>query len=255
MKRGFARPTPERAPAVRPENIVLPTPLSVPPPEGKPWWLVVVGVLVVGLLVGMVGMTVANGSRMFLGAGAIFPIFMIGGVAMMMFGGRFGGQQQMSRPKLDAMRAQFMLMLDMLRDTAQESADSMDANYRWFHPEPTTLAAAVGSTRMWERKPDGKDLNFGVARVGVGMTRPEVTWGEPQNMPTDIELEPVTGKALQEFGRYQSVVYNMPKMVSLLVEPWYALVGNREQVLGLIRAIICQLAFSHGPDHVKMIVV
>ncbi|OBI51595.1 type VII secretion protein EccC [Mycobacterium kyorinense] len=255
MKRGFARPTPQRAPVVKPENIVLPTPLSVPPPEGKPWWLVVVGVLVVGLLVGMVGMTVANGSRMFLGAGAIFPIFMIGGVAMMMFGGRFGGQQQMSRPKLDAMRAQFMLMLDMLRETAQESADSMDANYRWFHPDPGTLSAAVGSARMWERKPDGKDFNFGVARVGVGMTRPEVTWGEPQNMPTDIELEPVTGKALQEFGRYQSVVYNLPKMVSLLVEPWYALVGDREQVLGLMRAIICQLAFSHGPDHVQMVVV
>src|ERR1700753_1195185 len=255
VKQGFARPTPERAPAVRAENIVLPTPLSVSPPEGKPWWLIVVGVLVVGLLVGMVGMTVANGSRMFLGAGSIFPIFMIAGVAMMMFGGRFGGQQQMSRPKLDAMRAQFMLMLDMLRETANESADSMDANYRWFHPAPTTLSAAVGSQRMWERKPDGKDLNFGVARIGVGMPRPEVTWGEPQNMPTDIELEPVTGKALQEFGRYQSVIYNLPKMVSLLVEPWYALVGNREQTLGAMRAILLQLAFSHGPDHLQMIVV
>ncbi|HEU4363695.1 MAG TPA: type VII secretion protein EccCa [Mycobacterium sp.] len=255
MKRGFARPTPERAPAVKPENIVLPTPLSVPPPEGKPWWLVVVGVLVVGLLVGMVAMTVANGSRMFLGAGAIFPIFMIGGIAMMMFGRSGGGSQQLSRPKLDAMRAQFMLMLDRLRESAAESADSMDANYRWFHPAPLTLSAAVGSARMWERKPDGKDLNFGLARVGVGMTRPEVTWGEPQNMPTDIELEPVTGKALQEFGRYQSVVYNLPKMVSLLVEPWYSLIGERERVLGLVRAIICQLAFSHGPDHLRIIVV
>ncbi|QBC85400.1 type VII secretion protein EccCa [Mycobacterium avium] len=255
MKRGFARPTPEKPPVIKPENIVLPTPLSIPPPEGKPWWLVVVGVLVVGLLIGMVGMTFASGSHVFGGAGAIFPIFMIGGVAMMMFGGRFGGQQQMSRPKLDSMRAQFMLMLDMLRETAHESADSMDANYRWFHPAPTTLAAAVGSPRMWERKPDGKDLNFGVVRVGVGMTRPEVTWGEPQNMPTDIELEPVTGKALQEFGRYQSVVYNLPKMISLLVEPWYSLAGDREQVLGLMRAIICQLTFSHGPDHVRMIVV
>lgn len=255
MKRGFARPTPEKPPVIKPENIVLPTPLSIPPPEGKPWWLVVVGVLVVGLLIGMVGMTFASGSHVFGGAGAIFPIFMIGGVAMMMFGGRFGGQQQMSRPKLDSMRAQFMLMLDMLRETAHESADSMDANYRWFHPAPTTLTASVGSPRMWERKPDGKDLNFGVVRVGVGMTRPEVTWGEPQNMPTDIELEPVTGKALQEFGRYQSVVYNLPKMISLLVEPWYALAGEREQVLGLMRAIVCQLAFSHGPDHVRMVVV
>ncbi|CKO43396.1 FtsK/SpoIIIE family protein [Mycobacterium tuberculosis] len=213
-------------------------------------WLVVVG-----LLGGMVAMVFASGSHVFGGIGSIFPLFMMVGIMMMMFRGMGGGQQQMSRPKLDAMRAQFMLMLDMLRETAQESADSMDANYRWFHPAPNTLAAAVGSPRMWERKPDGKDLNFGVVRVGVGMTRPEVTWGEPQNMPTDIELEPVTGKALQEFGRYQSVVYNLPKMVSLLVEPWYALVGEREQVLGLMRAIICQLAFSHGPDHVQMIVV
>ncbi|CKW84064.1 FtsK/SpoIIIE family protein [Mycobacterium tuberculosis] len=254
MKRGFARPTPEKPPVIKPENIVLSTPLSIPPPEGKPWWLIVVGVVVVGLLGGMVAMVFASGSHVFGGIGSIFPLFMMVGI-MMMFRGMGGGQQQMSRPKLDAMRAQFMLMLDMLRETAQESADSMDANYRWFHPAPNTLAAAVGSPRMWERKPDGKDLNFGVVRVGVGMTRPEVTWGEPQNMPTDIELEPVTGKALQEFGRYQSVVYNLPKMVSLLVEPWYALVGEREQVLGLMRAIICQLAFSHGPDHVQMIVV
>lgn len=255
MKRGFARPTPEKPPVIKPENIVLSTPLSIPPPEGKPWWLIVVGVVVVGLLGGMVAMVFASGSHVFGGIGSIFPLFMMVGIMMMMFRGMGGGQPQMSRPKLDAMRAQFMLMLDMLRETAQESADSMDANYRWFHPAPNTLAAAVGSPRMWERKPDGKDLNFGVVRVGVGMTRPEVTWGEPQNMPTDIELEPVTGKALQEFGRYQSVVYNLPKMVSLLVEPWYALVGEREQVLGLMRAIICQLAFSHGPDHVQMIVV
>lgn len=255
MKRGFARPTPEKPPVIKPENIGLSTPLSIPPPEGKPWWLIVVGVVVVGLLGGMVAMVFASGSHVFGGIGSIFPLFMMVGIMMMMFRGMGGGQQQMSRPKLDAMRAQFMLMLDMLRETAQESADSMDANYRWFHPAPNTLAAAVGSPRMWERKPDGKDLNFGVVRVGVGMTRPEVTWGEPQNMPTDIELEPVTGKALQEFGRYQSVVYNLPKMVSLLVEPWYALVGEREQVLGLMRAIICQLAFSHGPDHVQMIVV
>ena len=98
MKRGFARPTPEKAPVIKPENIVLPTPLSIPPPEGKPWWLVVVGVLVIGLLIGMIAMVFGSGSRVFGGVGAIFPIFMIGGVAMMMFGGRFGGQQQMSRP-------------------------------------------------------------------------------------------------------------------------------------------------------------
>lgn len=255
MKRGFARPTPERAPAVKPENVVLPTPLSVPPPEGKPWWLVMVGVLVVGFVIAMVAMTVASGSRMFLGAGAIFPVFMIIGVMAMMLGGRAGGSQQLSSPKLDALRGQFLHTLDRLRDLAAESADSLDANYRWFHPAPRTLPAAVGSARMWERRPDNRDLNFGSVRVGVGITEPVINWGEPQDMPSDVDLEPVTGKALQEFGRYQSVVYNVPKMVSLLAEPWWAVQGTRDQALGLARAMACQLAFSHGPDVLRMIVV
>ena len=151
----------------------------------------------------------------------------------MMFGRGMGGQQQMSRPKLDAMRAQFMLMLDMLRDTAHESADGVDANYRWYHPAPTTLAPP-SDPRMWERKPDGKDLNFGVVRGRRGQNRPEVTWGEPQNMPTDIELEPVTGKALTRVWRYQSVVYNLPKMISVLVEPWYSL-RRRARAWALMR--------------------
>ena len=236
MKRGFARPTPERAPTVKPKNVVLPTPMSVPPPEGKPWWLVVVGVLVLGLVIAMVAMTVASGSRMFVGAGSIFPLFMIGGVMAMMMGGR-GGSQQLSRPKLDALRAQFMLTLDRLRGSAAQSADSMDTNYRWFHPAPQTLAAAVGSPRMWERRPDNRDLNFGLVRVGVGMTQPEINWSEPQDMPADVDLEPVTGKALQEFGRYQSVVYNLPKMVSLLAEPWCSVVGPREQTLDLAEPV------------------
>jgi type VII secretion protein EccCa/type VII secretion protein EccCb len=256
VKRGFARPTPERAPTVRPENIGLPTPLSVPPPEGKPWWLIVIGVLVAGLVIGMVAMTVASGSRMFLGAGALFPILMVGGVATMMFGGRFGGGgQQLSRAKLDVLRSRFMLTLDQLRETASKSADDMDASYRWFHPAPATLIAAVGSNRMWERKPDRRDLNFGVVRVGVGIARPEITWGEPHDMPEDISLEPVTVSALRDFGRYQSVVYNVPKTISLLAEPWYRLQGQRGQVLDLVRAMMCQLAFSHGPDHLSMVIV
>ena len=256
MKRGFARTTPQPAPVIKPVDIALPSPLKVPAPEGKPWWVVVVAILVIGLVIGMVGITYASGSRTFVGPGSIFPIFMIIGVMSMMFGGRFGGGgQQMSRPKMDKLRAQYMLTLDTIRETAARAADGMDENFRWFHPAPQTLEAAVGSNRMWERKPDGKDLNFGVARVGAGMTVPPVRWGEPQDMPTDIELEPVTGKALQEFVRYQSVAYNVPALISLLVEPGYALAGPREYVLALMRAIVCQLAFSHGPDHLRMMVV
>jgi DNA segregation ATPase FtsK/SpoIIIE-like protein len=135
----------------------------------------------------------------------------------------------------------------------------MDANYRWYHPQPASLEAALGGPRMWERSPLGKDEWFGVARVGVGMTSlteaGAVNFAEPQDMPTPIEMEPATGKALQEFVRYQSVAYGTPALISLLVEPGYRLDGDRVRVLALMRAVVCQLAFSHGPDHLRLMVV
>jgi DNA segregation ATPase FtsK/SpoIIIE, S-DNA-T family len=257
MKRGFARSTPAEAPGFAPAPIELPTPLKVPPPEGKPLWTVVLVIGLIGLVGGMVWVSFASGARSFTGAGSFFPIMMVGGLLVMLFSGR--GSREMSRSTLDALRARFLLVLDELRGTTSELADRLDANYRWYHPAPATLEASLGSVRMWERKADGSDVWFGVARVGVGMTdlveAQAAVFAEPADMPTDIELEPVTGKVLQEFVRYQTVAYGMPALVSLMVEPGYELRGPRERVLGLMRSIICQLAFFHGPDHLRIVVV
>ena len=81
---------------------------------------------------------------------------MVGGLVAMLFGGR-GGSQEMSRSKLDALRARFCLVIDELRKTTSRSADRLAENYRWYHPAPATLEASVGSVRMWERKPNGAD--------------------------------------------------------------------------------------------------
>ncbi|MBY0441376.1 MAG: type VII secretion protein EccCa [Mycobacteriaceae bacterium] len=258
MKRGFARSTPAEAPKFAPTPIELPTPLKIPPPEGKPWWTVVLVIGLIGLVGAMVGVSFASGARSFTGIGSFFPIAMVGGLLAMLFTGR-GGSQEMSRTKLDALRARFLLVLDGLRENTSELADRLDANYRWYHPPPATLEASVGGVRMWERQADGKDPWFGVARVGVGMTdlveSQAAVFSEPQDMPTDIELEPVTGKVLQEFVRYQTVAYGTPALVSLLVEPGYELRGPRQRVLGLMRSIICQLVFFHGSDHLRLVVV
>lgn len=258
MKRGFARSTPAEAPGFAPAPIELPTPLKVPPPEGKPLWSVVLVIGLIGLVGGMVWISFASGARSFTGAGSFFPIVMVGGLLAMLFSGR-GGSKELSRSTLDALRARFLLVLDELRGTTSEVADRLDANYRWYHPAPGTLEASLGSVRMWERKADGSDSWFGVARVGVGMTdlveAQAAVFAEPQDMPTDIELEPVTGKVLQEFVRYQTVAYGVPALVSLMVEPGYELRGPRERVLGLMRSIICQLVFFHGSDHLRLVVV
>ena len=196
----------------------------------------IVGVMVIGLVVGMVAISFASGARTFNGMGAIFPVVSVLGIGAMLFGGRFGGGQQMTRGKLDALRARFLLVLDELRERISQAADNLDVNYRWYHPPVDTLAAAVGGPRMWERNPNGKDTWFGVARVGVGMTSlvegGAVTFTEPDDMPTEVELEPATGTALQEFVRAQSVAYGTPALVSLLVEPGYRLDGDRDRVLG-----------------------
>ena len=57
-------------------------------------------------------------------------------------------------------------------------------------------------------------------------------FAEPQDMPTEIEMEPATGKALQEFVRYQSVAYRTPALISLLVEPGYRIDGERAAGVG-----------------------
>ncbi|CDM79564.1 type VII secretion protein EccC (plasmid) [Mycobacterium marinum] len=258
MKHGFARKETAESPSFRPETIELPTPLKVPPPQSKPLWSVVLIVGLMGLVGAMVWVSFASGARSFTGAGSLFPIVMVGGLIAMLFGGR-GGSQEMSRSKLDALRARFCMVMDELRGTASALADRLDANYRWYHPAPDTLVASVGSVRMWERKPNGSDAWFGVARVGLGMTdlveSHAAVFTEPQDAPTDIELEPVTGKVLQEFMQYQTVAYGVPALVSLMVEPGYELRGPREGVLALMRAVLCQLVFFHGPDHLRLVVV
>lgn len=229
MKEAFARSKPAAAPELKPVSIELPTPLKTPPPEGKPWWTVVLVIGLIGLVGAMVGISFASGARSFTEAGSFFPILMVGGLLAMLFTGR-GGSQELSRTKLDALRARFLLVVDQLRTSTAEMADRLDANYRWYHPPPATLEASLGSVRMWERKADGTDTWFGVVRVGVGMTdlveSGAARFAEPQDMPTDIELEPVTGKVLQEFVRYQTVAYGTPALVSLMVEPGYALRGR-----------------------------
>ncbi|MFV8055030.1 type VII secretion protein EccCa [Mycobacterium sp. 48b] len=261
MKKAWSRKEPLPAPTKLKAHVLqLIAPLKVPVPEGKPWWIVAVMIFVVGMVLAMLFLSFSSGQRTFMGVGGIFPLFMVFGMIAMLVGGRFGGNNQMSRSKMDSLRAQFMALLDRQRKTAGEAADELDANYRWYHPPTDTLEAAVGGPRMWERRPDGEDSWFGVVRVGRGMTSlteaKALSLADPvDDMPTDTEMEPATGVALQEFIRCQQSAYGTPALISLLAEPGWWLDGDREQVLGLMRAVLAQMTFSHGPDYLRVMVV
>jgi hypothetical protein len=143
---------------------------EMPPPEGKPVWVVIVAIGVIGLIVGVVWVSFASGARTFSGGYAFFPILMVVGVLAMLFGGRFGGggnTQQMSRGKMDSLRARYM--------------HARRAPRRWTAPltgwTPTTAGINAAARwnrrwrpRMWERSPWARTSGSG-GGVGVGMTR------------------------------------------------------------------------------------
>ena len=57
---------------IEPETIELPTPLKVPPPQGKSLWMMCFGHWVARDLRGMMVVSFASGSRSFTGAGSFF---------------------------------------------------------------------------------------------------------------------------------------------------------------------------------------
>ena len=144
-KLGFPRSTPVPPPAeIKPEPVALHPPLKVPPPEGRPVWIVIVAILVIGLIGGVVWISFASGARTFSGGYAFFPILMVVGVLAMLFGGRFGSgnTQQMSRGKMDSSTAS-----------------------RWTAPltgwTPTT-AGIIRSLRRWNRRWAGRGCGSAV---------------------------------------------------------------------------------------------
>lgn len=239
------------------QSIELLTPLRVEPVETKSPIMIGAGVLVIGAILAMVAVSFGTGARTFSGGYSIIPGLGMMGIMALLFRG-FSGGSTMSRGKMDALRALYYAEMDKRRKRVEAQADRLDNNYRWFHPPTSTLLAAVGGERMWERSHQGRDDWFGTVRIGVGITSLNgqvVTFTEPADMPTKAQMEPATGKYLQEMVRYQSVAYGAPAMISLVEEPGFRIGGPRDVVLAMVRSLIAQMTFSHGPDQLRLVVI
>ena len=96
---------------------------------------------------------------------------MVVGVVAMLFGGRFGGSsQQMSRGKMDSLRARFLLTLDELREQVDGAADNLDSQLPLVSPAGADVGVRAGRPADVGARSARPDTWFGVARVGVGMT-------------------------------------------------------------------------------------
>ena len=149
-------------------------------------------------------------------------------------------------------RRDYLRYIEGLHQGISKTADAQHQSLHWSHPEPGSLWTLVGSRRMWERRVG--DSDFCHVRVGLGAQRLSTRLVAPELGPAD-ELDPVTSIALRRLIRHRSVVTDLPIAVALPNFPVISIAGDADAVRALVRAIACQLAVLHSPDHLQVVAV
>lgn len=180
----------------------------------------------------------------------MFPMMMLMSMVGMFANGRNGGGKRAA--ELNEERKDYLRYLGRLREDVDDTAEAQLKALTWSHPAPGALISAVGTRRMWERRPD--DPDFCHLRVGVGAQRLATRLSPPETGPVE-DLEPVSMMALRRFVRMHSVVRGLPTAVSMRAFPGINLDGNTADVLGLTRSMLLQLCIFHGPDHVRVAII
>ncbi len=190
------------------------------------------------------------------GAGAMrnpmfmfFPVMMLVSVlGTLAYGAR--GTNQIA--ELNENRRDYLRYVDALDRAVAKTADDQSQSRHWSHPAPDALWTLVGGRRMWERRPD--DPDFCHVRVGLGNERLSTSLVAPELGPID-ELDPVTSTAMRRLVRNRSMVTNVPIAPSLHEVSVITIDGDVAAAKALLRAVICQLAVLHGPEHVRVAAV
>ena len=197
----------------------------------------------IGMMAFMFVISKNNPSTLLMGG-----MMMMGTVGMMAgSGGRGNKKGEMNEDRKDYMR-----YLGQMRERAREATNEQRAEREWAHPDPQTLWSIATSRRMWERR--SADSDFMHLRVGRGSQRLDTRLVPPQTGPVE-ELEPIATLALRRFVRAHSIVPDLPVSIALRSFAAVGLQGDKEQVRGLARAMIGQMATFHTPDDLLIAIV
>ena len=178
-----------------------------------------------------------------------FPVMMLTSVLGTF---AFGGRATSRTAEVNHGRRAYLRYLAGLDLTVLSMIERQHRALAWSHPDPDVLWSLVGGHRMWERRPSDED--FCQVRAGLGEGRPAARLSAP-DLPSRDERDPVTTAALLGLIRRRSVVPDLPVTVALHAVRVLTLRGGEADGRALARAMICQLAVMHGPDHVKVAAV
>jgi S-DNA-T family DNA segregation ATPase FtsK/SpoIIIE len=175
-----------------------------------------------------------------------FPVMMLvsvlGSVA-------YGARGANHCAELNRDRQSYLRYLDALDVATSQVAHDQHRALWWSHPDPDALWTLVGGPRMWERRPG--DADFGRVRVGTGH-QPLCTALVPPTLGAAEEHDPLTVAAMRRLIRQRSTITDVPVVVALCEHSVLSVEGDVSAARALMRAMVCQLAVSHGPDHLAI---
>ncbi|RCV50988.1 type VII secretion protein EccCa [Marinitenerispora sediminis] len=191
-------------------------------------------------------MVMRNPAFMVLGA-IILVVALLGGVGMM-----FSRRGQAARQRRNQ-RELYLQYLEELREELGAWERDARSNARLLDPPPEALYDIVRDpTRLWERR--RRDPDFLRVRVGTGLMP-----GRPLQLaekgtaltPTDPFMLSEAHAAIRRF----ETVPEMPLTVPLDMVGNVSVVGERADVLRLVRALLAQLSAFHAPEDAALAVM
>jgi S-DNA-T family DNA segregation ATPase FtsK/SpoIIIE len=176
--------------------------------------------------------------------GALYVGAMVGMVVM-----SFSRGSAQKKAQINTERRDYQRYLSGLRNQVREVAQRQRTALLAANPDPADLWTLVDGERRWERR--GTDPDFGRVRIATGPQRLATPLRAPQTVPLE-DLDPVSSTALRHFIRTYSTVRDLPVAVSLRAFSRVTVDGERDEALGLLRAVLAQLATFHGPDDLRV---
>ena len=155
------------------------------------------------------------------------------------------------KQKLHGHRRDYVRYLTQLRGRVRNSLAAQQRAARWIHPDPGALWSLALGYRLWERRPAHDD--FGEVRIGIGTQRSSLKLLPPDTKPIE-DLEPLAAHALRRFMRAYSTLQHAPIAVYLRGFGQIQFSGDDDAVVGLVRAILGQVATAHAPGDVRIAV-
>ncbi|MFD2414721.1 type VII secretion protein EccCa [Amycolatopsis pigmentata] len=239
------RPARKPAPEMPAGELMLQPPPAIPAPPGRQWAQVFT---VLPMLAMMASMLLLYSGSM---AGSIrFVIYGLMGVGML--GMVITGFLQSGGPSKREMghaRRKYLRHLSQHRVRLRRAVRRQRTTMDYLHPEPGVLWSLAASYRLWERRKE--DGDFAVARIGRGPQSPALSLVAPDTLPLE-ELEPLSALALRRFLVTHSTVGDLPLAIAVNGFSRIHLVGDRAATLGLLRAVLAQLATFQSPDDLRI---